>query len=178
MYWNRQRRYALGITFCVILTVVGVAIAGDPFGLSLLKQWSGKTGEAANNGGHRVGTIVFELGPYRCQEVKFDNITGRFSESGPCDSNVVGSNEMPIRQRSSDAARRSASWTRSNRLSYGQCVVSTGGPLARPERSTQSAKSEGSCRPVLGPPGGILPALGPIGDRLASQCCKTVTLQH
>jgi hypothetical protein len=96
MHWNRQRGYALGITFCVIATLVGVAITTDPFGLLPFNAKLGGSIEPAHNGDYRVGAIIFQIDPYRCQEIKFDNFTGRFSEAGPCDSKVIGSDGTPM----------------------------------------------------------------------------------
>ena len=93
MSWNRQRTYVLVITFGVMATIIGVGIIADPLGVSLLNGRLGKPNDAATNGDHRVGAIVFEVEPYSCREAQFDNVTGQFSKSGPCDSSDLGSRE-------------------------------------------------------------------------------------
>ena len=96
MFWNRQRTYVLVITFGVMATIIGIGIIADPLGVSRLSGKSGKPNDAANNGDHRVGAVVFEVDPYSCREVKFDNVTGQFSKSGPCDSSDAESREKTI----------------------------------------------------------------------------------
>lgn len=97
MSWNRQRSYALGITLCVVVAVIVVAITTDPFGLSPFKEKTGRS-PGAGKDAYRVGSIIFETDPTRCEEIKFDNLTGHFSESQPCDSAVggVGGEPAPI----------------------------------------------------------------------------------
>ncbi|MGH6671169.1 MAG: hypothetical protein ACRECV_04220 [Xanthobacteraceae bacterium] len=73
-----------------------MAITSDPLGLFPFKGQSGRSNEAAGSGGYRVGSIIFDSDPNRCQEIKFDNVTGGFSEPGPCDSKVIGFNGKPM----------------------------------------------------------------------------------
>jgi hypothetical protein len=96
MHWTWQRSYALVITFCVIAAVVTVAITADPFHLFPFKEKPGRPIGAADTGDHRVGLIIFEVDPYHCAEIKFDNLTGRFSELKPCDSKVSGFDGSPL----------------------------------------------------------------------------------
>jgi hypothetical protein len=105
MHWTWQRSYAFVITFCVIAAVMIVAITADPFNFFPFKGKQGSPIGAADTGDHRVGLIIFEIDPHRCAEIKFDNLTGRFSEFRPCDSEMIGFDGDPMAPGTSDRLR-------------------------------------------------------------------------
>jgi hypothetical protein len=87
---RRKRWYALVGFFCVLAVMILLATNAD-FAAPWFSAASSEDKEisSANSEATHTGTIVVQSGEIRCERAKFDNDTGRITNSSTCESEVV-----------------------------------------------------------------------------------------
>ena len=91
MHTTRQLCYAIGVTLLVMATVISASFITKHY--TFLFDPSRQDSHRTNTKDLRTGTINIQTDPYRCEQAKFDNVTGRISDPRPCDD--LGGMPMP-----------------------------------------------------------------------------------
>lgn len=87
---KRQRRNALVISLCALTTIACLLTATNSSSLATFLTSLGSPSSNSEPKEDRIGTIILEHDDSRCQQMKFDNDSGRTVEDAlPCENKVV-----------------------------------------------------------------------------------------